>query len=174
MVPSIATAQNIQIGPPVAAAVAEAPQTAAPAPAFVYSDAYHARARIHKIGSAALIPLFVTQGILGSSIYNHPTDGKKSWHKGIAWGIGGLFAVNSVTGATNLIVSRKDPNGRKLRVIHALLMMAADAGFLATAITAPDSSKPDFTSQRSTHRAIAFTSIGVATTGYLLMLFGHK
>ena len=172
--PSMAAAQNIPIGPAVAAAAAEARQTPAPAPAFVYTDGYHARARVHKIGSVALVPLLATQGFLGASIYNDPTPDKKAWHRRVAWGIGGLFAVNSVTGAWNLIEARKDPTGRKLRVAHGLLMMAADAGFLTTAIMRPDATRPDFAGQRSTHRAIAFTSIGVATTGYLLMLFGHK
>src|SRR6187401_1103659 len=39
------------------------PLVQAPAVAFEYSDAYHRRATIHRVGSIAMIPLFVTQGI---------------------------------------------------------------------------------------------------------------
>lgn len=169
-----ARAQQLNVAPAIAAAVADAAQTAAPKPAFEYSDGYHTRAKIHKIGSIAMVPLLATQGFLGASIYSDPTPTKKDWHSRVAWGIGGLFAANTVTGTMNLIEARKDPEGRKLRVAHALLMLASDAGFLATAVMAPDSKQSDFAGQRSTHRAVAFTSIGLATTGYLLMLFGHK
>jgi hypothetical protein len=53
-------------------------------------------------------------------------------------------------------------------------MMAADAGFFATFLAAPDSEHGDFTDQRSTHRNIALTSIGLATAGYLTMIFGGR
>jgi hypothetical protein len=179
VLPATASAQRLSFSPAIADAVAasiaaDGTQTAAPAPAFVYSDGYHTRAKIHRIGSIAMLPLLATQAVLGTSIYNHPTADKKTWHKRVAWGVGGLFAANSVTGTWNLIEGRKDPHGRKLRIAHGLLMLAADAGFVATAALRPTSTQPDFMGQKSTHRAIAFTSIGLATTGYLLMLFGHK
>lgn len=85
-----------------------AAQTAAPPPAFVYSDGYRTRAKIHKIGSLAMVPLLTTQGLIGRSIFNEPTPGKREWHGRVAWGIGGLFAANTVTGAWNLIEGRKN------------------------------------------------------------------
>jgi len=151
-----------------------AAQTAAPPPAFVYSDGYRTRAKIHKIGSLAMVPLLTTQGLIGRSIFNEPTPGKREWHGRVAWGIGGLFAANTVTGAWNLIEGRKNPNGRKRRLAHGLLMMAADAGFLATALQRPDVTRPDYGGQRSRHRTLAFTSIGLATAGYAVMLFGNR
>ena len=114
------------------------------------------------------------QGLIGRSIFNEPTPGKREWHGRVAWGIGGLFAANTVTGAWNLIEGRKNPNGRKRRLAHGLLMMAADAGFLATALQRPDVTRPDYGSQRSRHRTLAFTSIGLATAGYAVMLFGNR
>ena len=54
---------------------------------------------------------------------------------------------------------------------HGLLMLAADAGFAITVLTAP-SPRDDF-STHSTHRALAYTSISAATAGYLIMLFGR-
>jgi hypothetical protein len=53
-------------------------------------------------------------------------------------------------------------------------MMAADVGFLATGLLAPESegSYTDDTNGRSTHRTVALTSMGIATVSYLIMLFG--
>ena len=147
-------------------------QPASPPPvAIEYSDAYRLRAKIHKMSSLATIPLFVTEGFLGQSLYSNPSDGKKQAHLAVAGGIGALFGVNTVTGVWNLIDSRKDPHHRGRRIAHSLLMMGADAGFLATAATGPGNQGGNQGS-RSTHRAIAFTSIGMASAGYLIMLFG--
>ena len=148
-------------------------QTAAPAPAFEYSDAYRMRAKIHKYASFASLPLFASEVVLGQSVYDSPSDGKRSAHVAIGTAIGGLFAVNTVTGAWNLWEARKDPHGRKLRLAHSLLMMAADAGFVATAALAPDREHFSFSDNRGTHRAVALTSIGIGTAGYLIMLFGN-
>lgn len=152
----------------------------APRPvAIEYSDAYRMRAKIHKIASFATLPLFAAEGFVGQSLYSDPTDGKKTAHLAIASGIGALFAVNAVTGVWNLIDARKDPNGRTRRVIHGILMLAASGGFFATAATGPENEGGDNGQQGSTegspstHRAIAFTSIGLATAAYLIMLFGR-
>ena len=143
--------------------------TAPPPRAFEYSEGYHTRAKIHRIASFATLPLFVTQGILGGSLYNNPTDGRRTAHQAVAASIGGLFALNTTTGLWNLLEARKDPNVQKRRLVHGLLMLGSDAGFLATALTAPPE---EGGGSRATHRALAITSIGAATTGYLIMLFG--
>jgi hypothetical protein len=88
-----------------------------------------------------------------------------------------LFGINSVTGVWNLVESRHDPNHRTIKWVHGLLMLGADAGFLATAATGPGGEGREERFQRqpqdpSTHRAIAFTSLGLATAGYVIMLFG--
>lgn len=154
-------------------------QTAPPRQmAFEYSYAYRTRAKIHRYASFATLPLFALEGVVGQSLYNNPTDGKKSAHLAIATTMGALFAVNSVTGVWNMVEARKDPNGRKRRLLHGILMLAADAGFLATAMTGPENEADEGGGQseggsRSRHRAIAFTSIGMATASYLIMLFGR-
>lgn len=155
--------------------VADAPQqgSAPPPVAFEYSDGYKTRAKIHKIASFATLPLFVTEGFLGQSLYSDPSSNKKDAHLAVAAGIGALFAVNTVTGVWNLVEARKDPSHRGLRWAHGLLMLAADGGFLATAALGPDSENGGDSSGRSTHRAVAFTSIGLASAGYLVMLFGN-
>jgi hypothetical protein len=147
--------------------------------AVEYSDAYRTRAKIHKIASVTTLPLFGAEAIAGSKLYNaringENTDTLKTTHLALATGIGGLFAVNTVTGLWNLLESRKDRNHRTIKWVHGLLMLGADAGFLATAATGPggDEGERFRVQDPSTHRAIAFTAIGAATTGYLIMLFG--
>ena len=143
---------------------------APPQVAVEYSDAYRLRAKVHKVSSFATLPLFATEGVLGQSLYSDPSSGKKDAHLVVAAGIGALFAVNTVTGVWNLIEARKDPNQRARRLAHGLLMLGADAGFLATAALGPGDDEDE--GSRSAHRAVAFTSIGMATAGYLIMLFG--
>jgi len=148
--------------------------------AFEYSDGYKVRAKIHKIASIATLPLFVAGYLVGSDLYNHPgdvTDAKRSTHTALAASTGVLFGINSVTGVWNMVEARKDPNRSKRRTIHGILMLIADAGFVATGATAPDSEHESVNGEggggsRSTHRAIALTSMGIATVSYLIMLFG--
>jgi hypothetical protein len=150
-----------------------AAQASAPPPkAFEYSDAYKTRAKIHKISSFATLPLFATEAVLGQSLYSNESSGKKDAHLVVAGAIGGLFGVNTVTGVWNLVEARNDPNHRGRRLAHGLLMLGADAGFLATAALGPNSERGVRQESASTHRAVAFTSLGVATAGYLVMLFG--
>ena len=137
---------------------------------------YKTRAKIHKYAAVATLPLFATEFYLGQSIYNTPSDSKKNAHIAIGTGIIGLYAVQGVTGVWNLVEANKDPNGHKRRLIHGILMLASGAGFAITPMTAPGRrDRLEFgTSSASTHRAVAFTSIGIGTAGYLMMLFGGK
>jgi hypothetical protein len=172
-----ASGQSIRASAETAAAVAAAEptseQTAPPPQAFEYSDAYRLRAKIHKASSLATLPLFAAEGIIGQSLYSNPTSGKKDAHLAVAAGIGALFAVNTVTGVWNLLEARKDPNHRKRRLLHGLLMLGADAGFVTTAALGPETEHGTVAGSRGAHRAAAFTSIGLATTGYLVMLLGE-
>jgi hypothetical protein len=150
-------------------------QTARPK-AIEYSDAYETRAKIHKYSSFATLPLFATEVALGQSVYNDPnarTSAARNAHIAVGTAITGLFAVNTVTGVWNMWESRKDPNHRMLKLTHGILMLGADAGFVATFATGPEG-HATLDNQKQTHRAIALTSIGLATGSYLLMLFGNK
>ena len=153
-------------------------QTSQPvhAAAIEHSDAYLLRAKIHRYASFATLPLFATELALGSAIYDGAGEGdwKKGLHGAVGGTIVGLFAVNSVTGVWNLVEGRNDP-GRGKRLLHGLLMLAADAGFAATAMSAPgehENGRGSFTSDRATHRNLAIASIGTGTAGYLVMLLG--
>jgi hypothetical protein len=155
------------------------PQSPAPRHvAFEYSDGYKTRAKIHKYAAFATLPLFATEFYLGQSIYNTPSDGKKNAHIAVGSGIIGLYGLQGVTGVWNLLEAKKDPNqeGKKRRLAHTILMLASGAGFALTPATAPGTrDRLEFgNSSASTHRAVAYTSIGIGTAGYLLMLFGGK
>lgn len=154
------------------AAAHDAASTAEQRPqAFTYSDGYNTRRKIHMAASWATLPLFVGQYIAGQQLYNG--DGgetAKSVHGALAGGVAALFAVNTVTGVWNLWEARQDPNGKSRRLIHGLLMLGADAGFVATGMMAPDDDGEGGSSQ-SAHRTVAITSMGVAGASYLYMLF---
>jgi hypothetical protein len=163
-----------------ASALLSADSQAAPAPrarAFEYSDGYRTRLKIHKVASYATLPLFAAQFAVGQKLYNgNGSDGTRSLHGGLAAATAALFAVNTVTGVWNLAEGRKDPNHRTKRLVHGILMAVADAGFVATGVMTPESEGGESgfetgggTSQ-STHRAVALTSMGIATVAYLIMI----
>ncbi len=140
----------------------------APPQDFEYSKAYYTRLTIHRYGSYAMLPLFLAQAYVGSQLYTgNGGDWAEDLHPMLAAGVGVLFTSNTITGAMNLYEGRKDPEDRRRKVAHAVLMMAADAGFLTTAILGSEAE--DTGSGRSTHRAVAIGSMAVATTGWLLM-----
>ena len=153
------------------------PQVPTPRPVAVeYSDGYYTRAKIHKYASFATLPLFATEVALGQTVYNDPnarSSTAKGAHIAVGTAITGLFAVNTVTGVWNMWESRHEPEHHKLKLIHGILMLAADAGFVATFATAPGE-HGNVDTQKQQHRAMALTSIGLATGSYLLMLFGNK
>ena len=144
-----------------------------------YSDAYKVRAKIHKIAAFATLPIFIANFAVGQHLYNNPGvqgDSYRGYHSALIAGTAVLFGVNTVTGVWNLVEAGKDPNHRTKRTIHGLLMMAADAGFVATAALAPGGERRSQTvsaGYSNTHRTVALTSMGVATVSYLMMLFGR-
>ena len=164
-------AASASAGAAAAAATAD-PQAAAQRPvAFEYSDGYYKRLKVHRVASFATLPLFITQFVLGQKLYSGDYgDGTKDAHTAVAIGTATLFGVNTVTGVMNLWEARKDPNKSTKKKVHGILMLAADAGFVATGFLAPDD---EGGGDRSAHRAVALTSMGIATVAYLIMLFGN-
>jgi hypothetical protein len=145
--------------------------------AVEYSDAYKVRNKIHKIASYATIPLFVAEYWVGAYMYAYPrniTPSLQSAHRTLGMSIGGLFAVNTVTGVWNLWDSRKDPSHRGRRMLHGITMLAADAGFAVAGAMRPNlkGGVDNYYHQRMVHRAIATTSMVVSGVSYLMMLFG--
>ena len=148
--------------------------------AIEYSDAYGTRLKIHQIASVAEIPLFIGEYFLGEKLLRDQRNGvnqggeddgnrssARSAHAAVAAGLGVLFAVNTITGGWNLYESRKDPSGRTRRWIHAISMLAADAGFLWTAAAAEGARESDAGAR--THRARAIASMSLATASTVMM-----
>jgi hypothetical protein len=159
-------------------AVVAAAVPAVPDQGFEYSPGYQARDRIHHAASYAMLPLFGLEAYLGEQLFAHPEESrtwKRGAHGAVAVAIGGVFAVNSVTGLWNLKEARKDPVGAHRRVAHAVLMLVADGAYLATAVTTPSNhlSRAGLIDEsgRRLHRGLAYASVSVATVGYLLMFF---
>lgn len=153
-----------------------APQGRRPRPRSIdISDAYATRLRIHRIASYATIPLFAAQFAAGQTLFNADANGTprpawaKSVHRPIAYTLGGLFLVNTVTGTMNWWETHDDGSpGLAWRTVHAALMLAADAGF-AYAGSMGTAAKSSFRT-RETHRQWAIASMAVALTGYAMML----
>ncbi len=148
--------------------------------AIEYGNGYYTRLAIHRYASYATLPLFVAEYFIGRSLYNNPTTSSRSLrsaHTAVAEGLGGLFAVNTVTGVWNMWDSRHDPAGRVRRYLHGGLMLLADAGFVATAMMTPH--RRDFRGSgtgtpnpaaANLHRGLAISSMGVALGSYVMML----
>jgi hypothetical protein len=136
-----------------------------------YSEWYARRLQIHRIGSYTMLPLFATEYVLGNQLLNGSGDQSttKGVHVAVATGIGALFTINTVTGVWNLWESRSDPAGRTRRTIHAVTMLASDAGFLWTAAVADGAKRSDANARR--HRNVALASIGISTAGTVMMWF---
>lgn len=163
--PAVAPIARARPLPPVAA---DDPLPQAP---FRYSAAYYRRLDIHRAASWAILPLFAFQYAAGTQLYDKGASAPAWARRGHPVGaaaIGTLFAVNSVTGVWNLWEGRRDPARGARPVLHGVLMLAAEAGFVATAVLAERAEgSPD---DRRLHRTVALSSMGVATTAYLLML----
>ena len=137
-----------------------------------YSDWYYRRLQVHRWGSYAELPLFAAEYWLGNKLISHsetPGSWVKPTHVTVAASLGGLFALNTLTGVWNLYDSRKDTDQRALVWSHSALMLAADAGFAVTGLIAGDAGHT--TSGADRHRNAGLTSMGLATAGTLLMWF---
>lgn len=163
-----ARAQSADAGDP------DAGQPARPQ-AIEYSDAYYTRAKIHKIASWATLPLLGTEALLGQDVFNNPPgqqSSSRTAHIVVGTAITSFFVAQTATGVWNLVDSWKDPNDKKLRLAHSFMMLGANAGFVAAYATGPDGHNlVNFDQDKRMHRTIVFTSMGVATASYLLMLF---
>lgn len=173
-----AVEQPVGIGMPVAPAasnmqIADDTTPSRRRKAVEVSDSYAIRLKIHYLASYATIPIFAAQAVVGEQLYNAESKGNvapsgmKGAHDAIAVALGGLFAVNTVTGAWNWWETRGQEKGRTWRTIHAALMLVADAGFAYTASLG--SNARGVQSARDLHRNWAEASAGVALASYIMM-----
>ncbi|HEV2147059.1 MAG TPA: hypothetical protein VGR37_06635 [Longimicrobiaceae bacterium] len=144
-----------------------------PPPAVVeYSDWYGRRLAIHRAASYTMLPLFAAQYTAGQRMYGNPALPGDDWarraHRPLAYAVAGLFTLNTATGVWNLWEGRKEPEGRGRRTLHAVLMLAADAGFTATGVLGDRAANQG--GSRTMHRNVALGSMATAIAGYLVML----
>jgi hypothetical protein len=146
--------------------------------AFEYSDAYQTRLTIHKWLSWTMLPLFAASYVTGDEMLKANAAGRtpkswaRTWHGPAASGRAVLLGANAVTGVWNLYDGLGDPNGRKRRIVHSVLFMAASAGFAYAGTQLADDAEQS-QQKRIQHRNVAVASMGVSTFSWLLMLIGN-
>ncbi len=138
-----------------------------------YSDWYGRRLAVHRALSWAMLPLFAVSYYTGDRLLNEGRLGVPAWvriaHPWVATTDVAIFGVNTVTGVWNLWDARHDAEGRTRRIIHSVLFIAADAGFAYAGSIGKQAR--DNGAIRDRHRAVALTSMGVSTLGWVIMLF---
>ncbi len=140
-----------------------------------FGNGFFTRRKIHKYASYATLPLLAAEGAVGQKLLDrtgNDSDSLRSVHSALAAGIGVLFGVETVTGVWNMLEMRKAAKVNTKRLLHGSLMLASDIGFIATAATAPHREERNRQAgfNTSTHKALAYTSLGVAAFSYVYML----
>lgn len=157
-------------------AIAEAPRPEAEAQDV--GDWYARRLAVHRYSAWVTAAAFPIQLYTGTQLLDQTAalaEGREDPAPGWAAGahtvmvgvLGTTFTVNTVTGAWNWWEDRRTPEGRGWRTAHALVMLAADAAIVGTAVLGRGVAGVD---DARTHRAVAFTAAGLATVGHLMML----
>jgi len=113
------------------------------------SEWYERRLRIHRYGSYAMYPLFALQAVAGNQIFPDPQNAP-GWAK-----------------------TRSVSQGRTRRTVHALLMLASDAGFTYAGVRLSEQAETSVDKRRE-HRMWAYGSMATALTGVGLMTFWRE
>jgi len=171
-VPPIDTSSTLHY--PLPLSVADTPRVRPRA--IEVSDWYGRRLTIHRALSYTVIPVFAVQWFAGERIYKYgfnAPEWAKTTHRAGATALAGIFTVNTVTGLWNLWDSRSTPQGRTLRTIHALTMLAADAGFTYAGVKLSKDAETDFNKRRE-HRTIALSSMALTVVSGVAMKIYNK
>ena len=156
--------------------VAVPSDTPPPAPrprvkAVEVSDWYSRRLTIHRWLSYGTVPLFAFQYAAGKQIWNQGPAAPAWARNGHRLGAGllaGVFTVNTITGTWNLWDSRSVQDGRTRRYLHAVSMLAADAGFTWAGAKLSEEAETSF-AKRRLHRTVALSSMAVAAVSGVMM-----
>jgi len=144
--------------------------------AIEVSDWYNRRLTVHRWLSYATVPLFGFQYAAGKQIWDNGA-GAPSWartgHRVGATALAGVFTVNTVTGVWNLWDSRSVEDRRALRYMHALSMLAADAGFTWAGAKLSEEAETSF-AKRRLHRTVALSSMAITVASGVLMKILNK
>ena len=173
---TLATRVDSSVSPPHIPRVVVLDTPRARPRAIEVSDWYGRRLTIHRYLSYSVIPVFAAQWVAGNQIYTQGRDAPswaKTTHRAGATALAGIFTVNTVTGLWNLWDSRAAPQGRTLRTVHALSMLAADAGFTYAGVKLSKEAETDFDKRRQ-HRTVALSSMAVAAASGVAMKLFNK
>ncbi len=135
------------------------------------SDWYARRLTLHRRLSYAMIPMFGFQALAGRQIWdkgNLAPGWARTGHRIGAATIASAFTVNVVTGAWNLWDSRSAEDGRALRYVHAVSMLAASAGFTYAGAVLSEQAETD-SDKRKLHWQVAVSSMGITAVSGVLM-----
>ncbi len=127
------------------------------------SDWYGRRLTIHRYVFYGTIPVFALQWAAGKQLFDKSRDAPtwaKTTHRAGATALAGMFTVNTVTGAWNWWDSRAVPQGKVLRTVHALTMIAVDAAFTYTGAKLSNEAEESAPKRRE-HRTVALYAMGV-------------
>lgn len=172
------TADTTPVRPaPELAAIVTDTQKVRPRPKVVEtSEWYSRRLTIHRTVAYATIPVFGLQYAAGEQLYRKSRDAPtwaKTMHRVGATSLAAMFTVNTVTGAWNWWDSRSVPQGRTLRTVHALAMLAADGAFTYAGAKLSNDAETS-ANARSLHRTIALSAMGLtAASGIAMKLLNH-
>ena len=135
------------------------------------SDWYERRLTLHRRLAYATIPVFAFQYAAGSQIWDKGAAAPawaRTGHRVGAATLAGIFTANAVTGVWNYLDSRSVSEGRAMRTVHGLSMLAASAGFTYAGAVVSEQAETD-PDKRDLHRTVALTSIGITVTSGVLM-----
>lgn len=130
---------------------------------------YGRRLALHRYSAWAAVAAFPVEIYTGSRLLDDGADPDwvRDTHTGTVWVLGTTFTMNTVTGVWNWWDSRREPEGRRWRNAHALVMVAADAAMFATARAGQAAARGE---SRERHQTLAFTTVGLTAVGHLMML----
>lgn len=140
------------------------------------SEWYGRRLTIHRYVAYGTLPVFAAQWAAGKRLYDDSREAPqwaKTTHRIGATTLAAGFTVNTVTGLWNLWDSRTQPQGRGLRTLHALSMVAADAAFTYAGVKLADEAEQSADKRRQ-HRTVALSAMAVTTvSGLAMKLWNH-
>ena len=140
------------------------------------SEWYSRRLTVHRYIAYSTVPVFAALYAAGRQLWSKGSDAPtwaKTTHRVGATTLAGMFTVNTVTGLWNLWDSRSAPQGRTLRYVHAITMLAADAGFTYAGAKLSEEAENNLQKRRE-HRAVALSSIGVALASGIMMKIWNR
>lgn len=137
---------------------------------------YSRRLTIHRYVAYGTLPVFAAQWAAGKRLYDDSREAPtwaKTTHRAGATVLAGAFTVNTVTGLWNLWDSRSVSDGRVLRTVHALSMLAADAAFTYAGAKLSDEAEQSAVKRRE-HRTIALSAMALTTVSGLAMKIWNR